>query len=173
MSLFGPFYPPGLQASINHAERLARVLLQEESSRDRVGSVPEWLIGRAGELERFVEAVVDDWRAGHRPPESVAMAVDAYLGALHEGLAGRVGVRAPECCRGDVAPTAVPARPSSPRPSAVEVPPDEGTPPSGDCIDQLLRNLDAPAPAARTVDQETDSVGGSAKARRRASLDRA
>ncbi len=110
MSPFGPFYPPRLQASINHAERLARVLLEEEGRTCDARHVAAWLVGRAGELERFVEALVAEWRAGRRGPDASSAALDGYLATLHEGLAKRLGVTRPRCCGTDDVTTETPPR---------------------------------------------------------------
>ena len=108
MSPFGPFYPPRMQASINHAERLARVLLEEESRTCDARHVAAWLVGRAGELERFVEALVTEWRGGRRGPDATAVALDSYLATLHDGLAKRLGVTGPRCCGTDNVTTETP-----------------------------------------------------------------
>jgi hypothetical protein len=110
MSPFGPFYPPRMQASINHAERLARVLLEEELRTCDARHVAAWLVGRAGELERFAEALVAEWRAGQRGPDATAVALDSYLATLHDGLAKRLGVTGPRCCGTDNVTTETPPR---------------------------------------------------------------
>jgi hypothetical protein len=131
MSPFGPFYPPRLQASVNHAERLARVLLEEEARTVESRHVTAWLVGRADEVERFVEAVVQEWRAGERGPDAAAASLDGYLAALHEGLARRLGVTAPTCCGTDSVTT--------------ETPPRRGDPGKlMESIDRLLENLESP-----------------------------
>ena len=134
MSPFGPFYPPRLQASVNHSERLARVLLEEEGRSFDAQHVAAWLIGRAGELERFVEASVGEWREGQRGPEGAAAALDAYLASLHEGLARRLGITGPRCCGTDNVTTETPPR----RDEAVAL---------LETIDRLLSNL-VESPAA-------------------------
>jgi hypothetical protein len=136
MSPFGPFYPPRLQASVNHAERLARVLLEEEARTSDARHVAAWLVGRAGELERFVEAIAAEWRSRRRAPEAAACALDAYLAALHEGLASRLGVTGPRCCGTDDVTTETPPR----RDEAGAL---------LESIDRLLSNLDSPAAPAR------------------------
>ncbi len=108
MGPFGPFYPPRLQASVNHAERLVRVLEKEEARTTDARHVSAWLIGRAGELERFVEAVARDWRSRKRGPEAAAAVLEAYVAELHVGLAARLGVTGPVCCRTDSVTTELP-----------------------------------------------------------------
>jgi hypothetical protein len=108
MGPFGPFYPPRLQASVNHAERLVRVLETEEARTTDARHVSAWLIGRAGELERFVEAVARDWRSRKRGPEAAAAVLEAYVAELHVGLGARLGVTGPVCCRTDSVTTELP-----------------------------------------------------------------
>ena len=133
MSPFGPFYPPRLQASVNHAERLYGILQeQEELAAAARSTVPAWLIGRAGELEQVVAATVQQWRAGRHRTESAAAALDEHLDALHDGLAAWLGLTSPLCCHGAAAIT-----------EAAPLPPEQRA--LVDSIDRLLLNLDPPA----------------------------
>jgi len=118
-----------MQASINHAERLSRVLLEEEARTCDARHVAAWLVGRASELERFVEALVTEWRDGRRGPDATATVLDSYLAALHEGLAKRLGVTGPRCCGTDNVTTETPPRREDPA-ALVE------------SIDKLLQNLE-------------------------------
>ena len=127
MSAFGPFYPPRLQASLNHAERMARLLLEEELRMTDAPRSAAWLVGRAGEIERFAEGVIDTWQRGRRARQAAA-ATDGYLAALHAVLAQRLGITGPSCCGGDAVTTQVPARGGG---RLVE------------SIDRLLMNLEA------------------------------
>jgi hypothetical protein len=128
MSPFGPFYPLRLQASVNHAERLAGVLVAEEARTHDARHVASWLVGRASELERFVDAVVQQWRARLRDEDAAADAVNEYVASLHEGLAGRLGITGPPCCRTDAVTTETPPRRDDGK-ALIE------------SIDQLLSNL--------------------------------
>jgi hypothetical protein len=110
MGPFGPFYPPRLQASVNHAERLVRVLAKEEARVAEGKHVAAWLIGRAGELEQFVRALVGEWRAEKRQEGAAAAVLDGYIAELHVGLAARLGVTGPTCCRTDSVTTETPPK---------------------------------------------------------------
>jgi hypothetical protein len=133
MSTFGPFYPPALQASVNHAERLARVLDWEEASRS--GDLGDgWVVGRGGEIDRVVEMIVLDWRGGRVTSEQAAAAVDDYLAGLHDGLAVRFGVTRPSCCTGGSAITEI-------------GPKGEAETALYDSIERLLMNLGASNPS--------------------------
>jgi hypothetical protein len=129
MSPFGPFYPPRLQARVNHAERLYGILLeQEELATAARSTVPAWLIGRAGELEQVVSATVQQWRSGRRGGVEAAAALQEHLDALHDGLAAWLGVTAPTCCQGAAATTE-----TAPLPAEQAL---------VDSIDRLLANLE-------------------------------
>jgi hypothetical protein len=137
MSPFGPFYPPRLQASINHAERLVTVLAREEQAQaHRPPPAGAWLIGRAGELEQFAEAIAGDWRTRRRSEAATASALEAYLAELHDSMAARLGMTEPSCCRG--ASTATESAPEPPDPQQGLL----------DSIDRLLSNLGGPAGGA-------------------------
>ena len=122
MSPFGPFYPPRLQRTVNHAERLAALLARAEHEPEGGGRPTNlWLVGRAGEVERFVEEVLCDWRSGRCAERVAARAVEEYVAFLHEGLAIHLGESAPSCC----AP-----------PAQTQVAPE-------DTVDRLLMSLEA------------------------------
>jgi hypothetical protein len=110
VTVFGPFYPPALQAVVNHAERLAELLGVHELAPPTQEWAEAWTIGRADEVVRFVEEVVARWREGRVPDEHAAAALEDYLAALHEGLAKHLGCTAPSCCAGGEATTARPGR---------------------------------------------------------------
>ena len=131
MSCFGPFYPPRLQASVNHAELLCTVLLRAEEAAARHGRhPPAWLIGRAGELEQVVVTTIQHWREGRRSPESAAGRLDEHLDCLHDGLAAWLGLTSPPCCRAASAVTETPDAASDDQAALL------------DSIDRLLANLD-------------------------------
>ncbi|HEY3822057.1 MAG TPA: hypothetical protein VGL81_33050 [Polyangiaceae bacterium] len=110
MNVFGPFYPPALQVVVNHAERLAELLVIHELAPPTQEWAQAWMTGRADEIVRFVEDVAGLWQAGKLRDADAAAALDGYLTALHEGLATHLGCEAPSCCAGDEATTARPAR---------------------------------------------------------------
>jgi hypothetical protein len=107
MSTFGPFYPARLQESINHAERLVDMLsVHQECAHD--GEI--WLNGRADEIQCFVLAVAEDWRAGRVGEQAAKRSIDDYLEDLHLSIALYFGQDVPSCCRAVAARTALPAR---------------------------------------------------------------
>jgi hypothetical protein len=109
MNVFGPFYPPALQAVINHAERLSELLGIHELAPPTQEWALAWMTGRADEIVRFVEHVVALWREGTLKDADAAATLDGYLAAVHEGLATHLKCDAPSCCVGDAATTARPA----------------------------------------------------------------
>jgi hypothetical protein len=110
VQIFGPFYPPALQAAVNHAERLAELLGVHELAPPTQEWAQAWTIGRADEVVRFVEEVVRRWREGPVRDEDAAATLEDYLAALHEGLAKHLGCTAPSCCADGDATTARPGR---------------------------------------------------------------
>jgi hypothetical protein len=123
---FGPFYPPLLQPSVNHAERLAALLDGAQSDARTFFSLTAldereparvWLTGRTSEVETFVAAVVDDWRRGIVSEEEASAALDRYLRRLHRGVRAHLtNGAAPTCCLADENPTAEAAsEPRTPR----------------------------------------------------------
>jgi hypothetical protein len=113
MRTFGSFRPQALQAAVRHAERLVGLLAREEARGGGDDLAGAWLTGRAGEVERFVEALVEDWRRGRRTSPAAAAALADYLHALHEGMRQHLRIQAPECCADATVPTAA-ARPGKP-----------------------------------------------------------
>jgi hypothetical protein len=112
MRTFGPFYPQELQGVVSHAERLAELLAEEESRGGGSDLADAWLAGRAGEVERFVEVLVQEWRAGSRTCAAAASILQGYLEALHEGMAAHLHITVPDCCVDALAATAVPRAPA-------------------------------------------------------------
>ena len=110
MNVFGPFYPPALQAVINHAERLSELLGIHELAPPTQEWALVWMTGRADEIVRFVEHVVALRREGTLTDADAAATLAGYLAAVHEGLATHLKCAAPSCCVGDAATTARPAR---------------------------------------------------------------
>jgi hypothetical protein len=104
MSVFGPLYPPALQAAVSHAERFSHLLGEAEALHaptDALGRA--WLLGRTEEIETVLGCIVEDWKAGRLTPDGAASAVTAYLTALHVGAQRTLGLRrvAPCCEDGD------------------------------------------------------------------------
>jgi hypothetical protein len=108
MSVFGPQYPPELQAMVNHAERFAALLTEQEIRRlpsDEDGRA--WVTGRGEEVEMAVGFIVADWRAGQLTDGGAASAVSSYLRAMHAEAEQHLSLGlVPECCVGDAAVTA-------------------------------------------------------------------
>jgi hypothetical protein len=83
MNAFGPHYPQELQRAVDDAERLAEVFSLPELGE---GPHETWVIGRAAEIEQFVEAVAEDWRRGRIAEGAAAASIDSYVGGLRERL---------------------------------------------------------------------------------------
>ncbi len=80
MSVFGPQYPPELQATVNHAERFAALLTEQEIRRlpsDEDGRA--WVTGRGEEVEMTIGFIVADWRAGHRESGEIERELNEWL----------------------------------------------------------------------------------------------
>ena len=100
--MFGPFYPPKLQAVVNHAERLAHALSSMEGRPPHGAGerVMAWIVGRHDEIEQFVRQVTVECTT-----EAAALeAISAYLAALHHGFVVH-GLGPPPCCADPVAET--------------------------------------------------------------------
>jgi hypothetical protein len=98
MSAFGPFYPPRLQAVVNHAERLSELLVAHELSPPEDEWAQAWVLGRVEEVARFTEHVTGSWRQGRLDDRAAAAALAGYLATVHEGMAVRLGCASPSCC---------------------------------------------------------------------------
>jgi len=108
MGAFGPYYPPFLQEAVDHAERLVD-LLRRLDTRSARRSAATWLVGRVDEVECLVEDLTLEWRSLGMSAEEAARSVNAYVQALHRGLAINFGELAPSCCVGSLVITASPA----------------------------------------------------------------
>jgi hypothetical protein len=114
-SPFGPFYVTPLQQSIDHAERLVRVLealdhdihdgLFRDSFFDDFGGPQDrargsaiWIVGRAQEVEAFVADVAHDWRQRRISAVAAASVLERYLDALHGGMRDAFDLARPACC---------------------------------------------------------------------------
>jgi hypothetical protein len=132
MATFGPFYPPLLQDLVNHAERLA-TMLERTPVPDAADVASAWIVGRAGEIECFVGAVLSDWGDARISRGHAFRAINAYLGDLHEDLPRRLGGRRPRCCNAAEEGTALPVSCTSltaeaPVVPSVRLPPQWTTP---------------------------------------------
>jgi hypothetical protein len=110
MSAFGPFYPPLLQDVVNHAERLSELLLAHELAPPADEWAQAWVLGRAEEVARLTEHLIDSWRTRRLDEVQAAAALRDYVAAVHEGMAAHLGCTAPVCCGGSQATT----RPTAP-----------------------------------------------------------
>jgi hypothetical protein len=108
MGAFGPHYPPFLQDAVDHAERLVEVLHAIDPRSARRGAA-SWLVGRASEVECLVAELTADWKKGTMAEQDAACAVNAYVHALHRGLAMNFGELAPSCCVHSLIITSTPA----------------------------------------------------------------
>jgi hypothetical protein len=98
VSAFGPFYPPALQQTVNHAERLADLLVAHELSPPGDEWAQAWLLGRASEVAQYVEHVIASWRAGGIAEATAAAALEGYLAIVHDGMARHLAHGATTCC---------------------------------------------------------------------------
>ncbi len=89
----------GLQAVLRHAERLAALLfIYDLTPPSHDDGARRWLMGRAAEVERYSESVVDDWAAGALDEPAAAATLQGYIDAIHEGLATMLAATSPSCC---------------------------------------------------------------------------
>jgi RNA polymerase sigma factor (sigma-70 family) len=104
-------YPPELQKTIGHAERLAKLLATLEA-KPRAGAA---LIGRSQELRAVVSCAVSDWKAGAAGDEETRRSIASHLEGLHQTVAKQLKCAQSRlaCCRPDEAITAVDAEPSA------------------------------------------------------------
>jgi hypothetical protein len=112
VATFGPFYPPLLQDAVNHAERMV-TMIERTPVPDAADEASAWLVGRAGEIECFVCAVLADWSEARISRGHAFIAINAYLKDLHHDLPRRLGVRRPRCCIAPDEGTALPVSCSS------------------------------------------------------------
>ncbi len=88
-----------LGGALRHAERLASLLFVHELTpppRNEAAGV--WLLGRAAEVERYVESLADDQGAGLLDDDAALARLAQYLDAIHVGLTTIVGDLSPSCC---------------------------------------------------------------------------
>jgi hypothetical protein len=88
-----------LGGALRHAERLASLLFVHElTPPPRNEAAGLWLLGRAAEVERYVESLADDHGAGLLDDDAALTRLAHYLDAIHAGLATIVGDPSPSCC---------------------------------------------------------------------------
>src|SRR5882672_204941 len=102
MGVFGPKYPPQLQAVVNHAERFCELLarLEHVCVSDR-GREHEWLVGRRQEVEAVVVLIVGDWAAACLGLERATRELAAYLADVHAGAQNLPLAPVLRCCAED------------------------------------------------------------------------
>lgn len=141
--MFGPFYPAPLQEVVTHAERLAELLRS-----GRLVSAPiddwaaAWMSGRDEEIERFVELTLARRAPGRLDDAAAAAILAGYLASLHEGMARRLALYRPPCCRDAAEATAPPARADAiTRELPAGTTPADPRSPTARSIEDLLANL--------------------------------
>jgi hypothetical protein len=112
MGVFGPKYPPKLQAVMNHAERFCELLARLEGGRPgRAEGARKWLMYRRQEIEVVLALVVSDLAADRIGLKEAIRSAASYLDDLHVGARSSLGLGAVlECCVEDEAVTVGPAR---------------------------------------------------------------
>jgi hypothetical protein len=91
--------PPSLQHLLRHAERLAALLfIYDLTPPADDDAACRWLLGRAAEVDRYAESVVDDWAAGDLDEATAARRLAGYIDEMHRGIAAVLHVTAPACC---------------------------------------------------------------------------
>jgi hypothetical protein len=90
--------PRNLQSLFEHADRLCDLLAILELTPPSDEWAAAWLAGRAEELARFVQDVIESWCDGRVSDARATAMLDGYLGLLHEGLATHLGDHDPWCC---------------------------------------------------------------------------
>jgi hypothetical protein len=100
MRVFGPKYPPQLQAVMNHAERFCELLAELERRRPTLAvRGRKWLVRRRGEIEAVLSLIVGDLAADRISIRGAARSVTSYLDELHAGAQQSLGLEGPfECC---------------------------------------------------------------------------
>jgi hypothetical protein len=88
-----------LQRVLRHAERFAALLFVHELTPPfGDDEAARWLFGRAAEVERYAESVMDDRAEGVIDERGAIASLQQYLDAMHAGLTTVVGAAAPSCC---------------------------------------------------------------------------
>lgn len=107
MSVFGPKYPPELQAAINHAERFCELLARLEKRRPELARAGRrWLVRRREEIETVLDLIVQDLVSDCVDLSEATRSAASYLAELHVGAQRALGLGALlECCIEDEALT--------------------------------------------------------------------
>jgi hypothetical protein len=116
------FFPGRLLRTLEHAQRFGRFLERLEAGRHDP-TRRAWLRGRRREIVSFVDRIGRDYRSRRLDETGATACVEAYLYALHAGVATELGEHVPECCGASAAITVVAARPTEDTPTAVYVQP--------------------------------------------------
>jgi hypothetical protein len=138
------FFPGRLMRAVNHAESFCIFLARLDTRRGDASALA-WLLGRRQEVACFVEQVGREYRWKKLDETAATACIDAYLAALHAGLATHFGERVPACCKPFLAITAVPPRPTDNTPTTVYERPTRPQP------------LARPAPRRPRVREPSDS----------------
>jgi len=111
MSVFGPKYPPPLQAAMSHAERFCELVADLElRRRSRAEEGRRWLVRRRQEIVTVLELLVGDWAEGRIALEEASREIDKYLRELHAGVRRSLGLGPVlECCTPGDSVTVIPA----------------------------------------------------------------
>lgn len=88
-----PHYPPTLQQVVNHADRLCELIAVHELTPPSDEWAAAWLFGRAEEMARLAQDILDSWRDGRMEEAKARATLEAYMVSLREGLAKHVGGR--------------------------------------------------------------------------------
>jgi hypothetical protein len=86
-SRFIPRYPPALQQVVHHADRLCELIALRELIPPRDEWAAAWLYGRAEEMARFAQDILDSWREGRVEEVKASAMLEAYLASLQAGMA--------------------------------------------------------------------------------------
>jgi hypothetical protein len=114
--------PNRLLRTILHAESFCAFLSRLDGRRFDT-TARAWLLGRRQEIGFFVERISRDYRHKKLDETAAAAAIDAYLAALHGGVATHFGERSPACCVASAAPTVVAPHPTDNTPTTMYVKP--------------------------------------------------
>jgi hypothetical protein len=112
-------FPHRLRLAAAHAESLCIVLSRLPQGRSTHAGI--WLMGRRQEVSCFVDQVGRDYRARKVDEAAAVAAINAYLAAVHAGLATHFRIRSPGCCHASSAITVTAPRPADNTPTTFYV----------------------------------------------------
>lgn len=112
------FFPGRLLRAMGHAESFC-IYLSRLDARGFDVTSRAWLLGRRQEVAFFTDRVGHDYRTNKLDEMAAMVCIDAYLGALHAGVATHFGERQPPCCRAYLAATRVAPRPTDNTPTTL------------------------------------------------------